>query len=68
VLDVLPDIVRNLKIVHAVLICAAHALRDQSVDIDEDVALGIQRCGSDVIDAQLEKLHVLLASSSGGAP
>jgi hypothetical protein len=68
VLDALSDIVKRLEVVHAVLICAAHALRDQDTDIDEDVALAIQRCGSDVIDAQLEKLHTLLASSSGGAP
>jgi hypothetical protein len=53
------DIILRLKTVHAVVICAAHALRHQNTEIDGEVADTLRYCASDTLDAQIERLAVI---------
>jgi hypothetical protein len=49
----------RLRIVHDVVICAAHALRHQNTEIDEGVANALRRCASDVLDDEIKKLAAM---------
>jgi hypothetical protein len=54
------DVLSRLEVVHAVVICAAHALRHQNTEIDGEVADALRHCASDVLDAQIERLTAIV--------
>jgi hypothetical protein len=53
----LDEVILHLRHVHSAVIVAIAALRRQNCELDEDVASLLQRCVSDRIDDQLEKLE-----------
>ena len=53
----LEEIVLHLRHVQSAVIVAIAALRRQNCELDEDIARLLQRCVSDRIDDQLEKLE-----------
>jgi hypothetical protein len=55
----LTDIVMRLKIVYAVIICAANALRHQDCEVDVEVASMLRHCASDPLNELTEKLAAI---------
>lgn len=53
----LDEVIVHLRHVHSAVIVAVAALRQQNCELDEDIASLLQRCVSDRIDDQLEKLQ-----------
>ncbi len=53
----LDEVILHLRHVHSVVIVAIAALRRQNCELDEDIASLLQRCVSDRIGDQLEKLE-----------
>lgn len=52
---------RKLRLTMSVITTAVGALRHQNADSDEDVANVLQRCASDRLDIEIEKIAALLA-------
>ena len=57
----LQDIVHSLKQLPAILAVAVNTLREQSADLDADVATLLQRAVSDPLHEQVGKLEALLS-------
>jgi hypothetical protein len=53
----LDEVILHLRHVHSAVIVAIAALRRQNCELDEDIASLLQRCVSDRLDDQLEKLE-----------
>lgn len=52
---------RKLRLTMSVITTAIGALRHQNADSDEDVANVLERCASDRLDIEIEKIQALLA-------
>jgi hypothetical protein len=59
--DELQEIVHHLKQLPAILAVAVNTLREQSADLDADVATLLQRAVSDPLHEQVGKLEALLS-------
>ena len=59
--DELQDIALHLKQLPAILAVAINTLREQSADLDADVATLLQRAVSDPLHEQVHKLEALLS-------
>ena len=59
--DELQEIARHLKQLPAILAVAISTLREQSADLDADVATLLQRAVSDPLHEQVRKLEALLS-------
>jgi len=55
----LQDVVHNLKQLPAILAVAVNTLREQSADLDADVATLLQRAVSDPLHEQIRRLDAL---------
>lgn len=53
------QIIQQLDIVQAVVICASDMLRNQSADYDREIAILLQRCASDRLHEQIQLLSKL---------
>ena len=51
------EVILHLRHVQSIVIVAVAALRHQNCGLDEDIARLLQRCVSDRIDSQAEKLE-----------
>jgi hypothetical protein len=58
---VLGDIRLRLGVAEAVATIASAALKFQGADFDKDVTTAIQRCVSDVLLAQIDRLEAVIA-------
>lgn len=56
----LQQIIRQLDIVQAVVVCASEMLRNQSADYDREIAILLQRCASDRLHDQIEALTKMI--------
>jgi hypothetical protein len=56
----LQDIIHNLKQLPAILAVAVNTLREQSADLDADVATLLQRAVSDPLHEQVRRLDALV--------
>jgi hypothetical protein len=52
----LDEVILQLRHVHAAVVVAVAALRRQNCELDEDIAILLQRCVCDRIDDQVETL------------
>ncbi|HEU4624399.1 MAG TPA: hypothetical protein VFS52_06545 [Steroidobacteraceae bacterium] len=59
--DELQDVVQHLSQLPAILAVAISTLREQSADLDADVATLLQRAVSDPLSEQVRKLEALLS-------
>ena len=57
----LREVLRDLPQIHSAVVVAVAALRQQASELDEDVALVLQRGAADRIQDQVEKLEAALA-------
>lgn len=53
----LEEVILHLGHIRAAVLVAAAALRRQNCELDEDIAVVLQRCVSDPLAKQLEKLQ-----------
>lgn len=58
--NALRDIRHRLAVVRAAAYTAASALRYECSDIDDDVAVILQRCVGDEVDRQIERIDMLI--------
>lgn len=58
--NALRDIRHRLAVVRAAAYTAARALRHECSDIDDDVAVTLQRCVGDEVDRQIERIDMLI--------
>jgi hypothetical protein len=59
--DELQEIVHHLRQLPPILAVAVNTLREQSADLDADVAVLLQRAVSDPLHEQVRKLEALLS-------
>ena len=64
----LQDIIHNLKQLPAILAVAVNTLREQSADLDADVATLLQRAVSDPLHDQVRRLDALLSRLPAAPP
>lgn len=60
----LQQIVRELEIVQAIIVCASEMLRGQLADYDPELSLVLRRCASDRLHDQIKLLSELTANNS----
>ncbi len=58
--ELLRTSIRQLRLTTSVVITAAGALRHQNADHDRDFANVLQRCASDRLDIEIEKMEALI--------
>lgn len=66
--DELQEIVHHLRQLPAILAVAVATLREQSADLDADVATLLQRAVSDPLHQQVDKLEALLGRLPAAPP
>lgn len=59
--DLLRVSLRHLRLTMSVITVAVGALRQQNADCDQDIAQVLERCASDRLDIEIEKIEALLA-------
>lgn len=59
--DLLRVSLRRLRLTMSVITVAVGALRQQNADYDEDIAQVLERCASDRLDIEIEKIEALVA-------
>ncbi len=57
----LRDVLRDLPQIHSAVVVAVAALRQQACELDEDVAVVLQRGAADRIQDQVERIEAVLA-------